>query len=108
MEAATGLRSLGKVRLLDPSHSSENYLIREMGFTVARKHARSLRRIANTFGLFGPLVATSVMAQTEGGLDILLALVALLCGMSGVDVERRLSFAEAKHTVQLYYGEEAA
>ena len=79
-----------------------------MGFKVARKHARSLRRIANTFGLFLPLVATSVMTQAEGGLGILLGLVALVCGMAGVAVERWLFFAEAKHTVQLYYGEEAA
>ena len=108
VETATGLRSLGKVRLLDPPHSSDNYLMREMGFKVARKHARSLRRIAKTFGLFLPLVVTSVMTQAEGGLGILLALVALVCGMAGVAVERWLFFAEAKHTVQLYYGEEAA
>ena len=107
VETATGLRSLGKVKLLDPPHSSDNYLMREMGFKVARKHARSLRRIANTFGLFVPLVATSVMTQAEGGLGILLALVALVCGMAGVAVERWLFFAEAKHTVQLYYGEES-
>ena len=106
VEAATGLRALGKVRLLDPPHSSDNYLMREMGFKVARKHARSLRRIAKTFGLFLPLVATSVMTLAEGGLGMLLALVAVVCGIAGVAVERWLFFAEAKHVSMLYYGAE--
>ena len=50
VESATGLGHLGKVKLLDPPHSSENYLMREMGFKVARKHARRLRAIAQTLG----------------------------------------------------------
>src|SRR5258708_389819 len=45
-ESATGLGALGKVRLFEAPHSSENYLMREMGFRIARKHATKLRRIA--------------------------------------------------------------
>ena len=108
VESATGLGRLGKVKLLDPPHSSENYLMREMGFKVARKHAQRLRAIAQSLGLFVPLVATFAMLSIDGGLGILLALVALVSGMAGIAVERWLFFAEAKHTVQLYYGEEAA
>ncbi|MBG05942.1 MAG: DMSO reductase [Rhodospirillaceae bacterium] len=108
VESATGLGHLGKVKLLDPPHSSENYLMREMGFKVARKHARRLRAIAQTLGLFVPLVATLAMLNIVGPLGIILALVALVSGMTGIAVERWLFFAEAKHTVQLYYGEEAA
>lgn len=108
VETATGLGALGKVRLMDPPHSSENYLMREMGFKIARKHAQRLRRIAQMLGLFLPLVATGVMLQVDGSLGILLAVVALVSGMAGIALERWLFFAQAKHTVQLYYGEKAA
>jgi DMSO reductase anchor subunit len=108
VETATGLGALGKVRLMDPPHSSENYLMREMGFKIARKHAQRLRRIAQMLGLLIPLVATGVMLQVDGGLGILLAVVALVSGMAGIALERWLFFAQAKHTVQLYYGEKAA
>jgi DMSO reductase anchor subunit len=108
IETATGLGALGKVRLLDPPHSEENYLMREMGYKVARKHAQRLRRIAQMLGFFVPLVATLVMFGAEGGLGIILAVVALVGGMIGIALERWLFFAQAKHTVQLFYGEKAA
>lgn len=108
VETATGLGALGKVRLLDPPHSEENYLMREMGFKIARKHGQLLRRIAQMLCFFVPLVATLVMLGAEGGLGIVLGLVALVSGMIGLAIERWLFFAQAKHTVQLFYGEEAA
>jgi len=108
IETATGLGALGKVRLLDPPHSEENYLMREMGYKVARKHAQRLRRIAQMLGFFVPLVATLVMFGAEGGLGMILAVVALVGGMIGIALERWLFFAQAKHTVQLFYGEKAA
>ena len=43
---ATGLGSSGSVRLFEAPHTSENYLLKEMGFVIARKHATKLRRIA--------------------------------------------------------------
>ncbi|HLB96003.1 MAG TPA: DmsC/YnfH family molybdoenzyme membrane anchor subunit, partial [Acetobacteraceae bacterium] len=43
---ATGLGKLGKVRSLDPPNTEENYLLREMGYRIARKHAARLRVIA--------------------------------------------------------------
>ena len=45
-ETATGLGALGTVRLFSAPHTSENYLLKEMGFRIARKHAQKLRRIA--------------------------------------------------------------
>jgi DMSO reductase anchor subunit len=102
--------SLGAAWALKGSYwrGIENYLMREMGFKIARKHAQRLRRIAQMLGGFLPLVTTAVMLQTDGGLGILLAVVALVSGMIGIALERWLFFAQAKHTVQLYYGEEAA
>ena len=75
VESATGLGHLGKVKLLDPPHSSENYLMQEMGFKVARKHARRLRAIAlgQRWGYFVPLVATLALLNIVGPLDGILA-----------------------------------
>ncbi len=103
-ETATGLGHIGKVRLLDPPHSQENYLQREMGFKIARKHADRLRRVALWGGFAAPLalVLLAMAAGAVGGAA--LALVAALAGMGGMLVERWLFFAEAKHTAMLYYG----
>ena len=98
-ESATGLGRFGKVRLLDPPHSEENYLLKEMGYRVARRHAAKLRAIALLFGFALPFV----LALGARALP-LLGVPAALSAMLGVLVERWLFFAEAKHTVTLYYG----
>ena len=49
IETATGLGTIGKVRSLMPPHTSENYLQKEMGFVVARRHAIKLRYISIFF-----------------------------------------------------------
>jgi DMSO reductase anchor subunit len=106
-ETATGLLGRGKVRLLEAPHTEENFLQQEMGFTIARRHARKLRAIARMLAFAVPLVLT-VIAWAAGGalgaLAALAALVAALIAMVGVLIERWLFFAEAKHTAMLYYG----
>src|SRR5690349_17909531 len=47
---ATGLGHLGEVRLFEAPHTSQNYLLKEMGFAIARKHSIKLRRIALVAG----------------------------------------------------------
>lgn len=106
-ETATGLGHLGRVRLLEGPHSEANYLMQEMGFRIARKHAHALRRVVLIAGFIVPslaLVAALIMS-TAGIFLILLA--AVLCAV-GIVVERWLFFAEAKHTVALYYGAPSA
>src|SRR5690606_18905726 len=49
-ETATGLGAMGKVRLLEAPHSEANYLMKEMGFRIARKHAGTLRAAAAGLG----------------------------------------------------------
>ena len=97
--SATGLGAMGEVKLLFSPHSSENYLQQEMGFRVARKRARALRRIAITFGLLLPL-SLLLMSPPTSWMAAALALLALILGLL---VERWLFFAEAKHSVMLYY-----
>lgn len=102
--SATGLGSLGVVRLFEAPHTSENYLLKEMGFQIARKHAAKLRRIAIGLGFGLPFLLSLVPFVVAGWPAIAAALVAALVGTAGVFVERWLFFAEAQHAVTLFYG----
>lgn len=99
---ATGLGHLGRVRMLDPPHTGTNFLMKEMGYRVARKHGRRLRGVA--VGLIGVSGALALGSAVLPWLAVLAGPVAVL----GVAVERWLFFAEAKHTTMLYYGAETA
>lgn len=106
-ETATGLGGLGSVRLLERPHMTENYLTREMGFKVARKHAGKLWRIALLLGAVAPmviLVLLAIMAGGGSGLAVFAAALAVISHIAGMLVERWLFFAEARHAVVNYYG----
>jgi len=107
-ESATGLGDLGKVRLLDPPTMTENFVQREMGFSIARKHAQKLRRICFFIYFLIPIVLTGLTSNGEPWLAIPGTLLAAISVSVGVVVERWLFFAEAKHVSMLYYGAEAA
>jgi DMSO reductase anchor subunit len=101
---ATGLADRGKVRRLDPPHTEDNYLLKEMGFKIARRHALKLRRTALRVGFAAPLLLLVVGAVMPNAVTTIAALLAALAAMAGVLVARWLFFAEARHTVTLYYG----
>ena len=107
-ETATGLGALGKVRLFEAPHTGDNYLMREMGFKIARKHARRLRIIALALGGAIPVVLAAVATQLPDVAAALLGLLAVISAGAGLLVERWLFFAEAVHTVSLYYGTDSA
>src|SRR3984957_317511 len=100
--SATGLGQRGRVRMLEPPNTEENYLLKEMGFRIARKHRLRLRLIARLAAFVVPLLATLLTLFTPHG--ALAAVVAVLSAALGLVIERWLFFAEAKHTVMLYYG----
>jgi DMSO reductase anchor subunit len=104
-EAATGLGRLGKVRVLDPPHTQPNFVMREMGYRVARKHAQLLRKAALLLGFGLPIVFLLV---SQGGLAVTGVLLATLSMAAGLLIERWLFFAEAEHVSMLYYGADAA
>jgi DMSO reductase anchor subunit len=104
--SATGLGAFGAVRQLDPPHSEENYLLREMGFRVARKHAVKLRAIALASGGVAAGILTALQLGGEGTAAALFAVLAALAAGLGIAIERWLFFAEATHTVTLYYARE--
>jgi sulfite dehydrogenase (quinone) subunit SoeC len=105
--SATGLGSFGTVRLFEAPHTSENYLLKEMAFSIARKHATKLRRIAMVLGFGLPFLLSFVPFAASGWPATGAAVLAAILGTAGVFVERWLFFAEAQHAVTLYYGRSA-
>ena len=101
---ATALGSRGRVRLFEPPHTEENYLLKEMGFRIARRHAARLRRIARLAGFALPAIMSLLAMFLPRAPGVVAAGIAVLSAVLGLLVERWLFFAEARHTVTLYYG----
>ena len=95
---ATGLGAIGTPRAFEAPHTGNNYLLREMVYTVARKHIKKLRIIA--LALMAALPVLFLMLP----FNHILALLAVLSHLAGVLTARWLFFAEAEHVVGLYYG----
>ena len=94
----------GDVSVLELPHTSDNYLMKEMGFKVARKHADKLRTLAQLLGFALPLALSLLAMFTSGYVATGAVIIAWGSCSLGILVERWLFFAEAKHTVNLYYG----
>jgi DMSO reductase anchor subunit len=83
-------------------HTEGNYLTREMGFVLARKHARKLRVIALVlFAVLPPLLIALALLLPTTAIGAMPA--AALAVLAGAFVERWLFFAQARHLVMLYY-----
>ncbi|MDA8574619.1 dimethyl sulfoxide reductase anchor subunit [Alphaproteobacteria bacterium] len=103
-ESATGLGHLGAVRVLEQPTTSATYVMREMGYRIARKHSDRLRRITLGVGFLVPLILLAAASAVENPLiSGLLIFLAALAGSLGVITERWLFFAEAKHVSMLYH-----
>jgi DMSO reductase anchor subunit len=103
-ESATGLGFIGKVRLFERPHALDNYLTREMGFRVARKHAAKLWVIAFACGAILPILTLLIAIAMGSELAAQFVLVfGVIAHLLGIFVERWLFFAEAKHAVMNYY-----
>jgi DMSO reductase anchor subunit len=101
--SATGLEG-GTVRSVEWPHTEENYVLKEMGFRIARKHAARLRRLVHLLAFALPLLAVVTSLLVAGSVGTAAVMFAVLAQMPGMLVERWLFFAEAKHTVTLFYG----
>lgn len=101
--SATGL-SGGTVRSLEWPHTEENYLLKEMGFRIARKHSARLRQITQVLAFALPVLLLAATFALPWPFSAVLSVLAAIAQLSGTLVERWLFFAEAKHTVMLYYG----
>jgi DMSO reductase anchor subunit len=102
-QSATGLGDGGTVRQWEAPHTGANYIMREMGYAIARRHAVRLRSYVISGLLFagaGTLVSTLVPGAAGVALAGLSAAGALVSTLT----ERWLFFAEAQHASMLYYG----
>jgi DMSO reductase anchor subunit len=101
--SATGLRD-GTIRSIEWPHTEENFVLKEMGFQIARKHAAKLRMFVHVLAFAVPLLAVLISLFAGGFFGAAAAVVAVLAQAPGMLIERWLFFAEAKHAVTLYYG----
>jgi sulfite dehydrogenase (quinone) subunit SoeC len=100
MQDATGL--VGNVTQWEAPHTNINFIQKEMGFAVGRKHARKLRFLVQLWLLIAMVL---MLGSGIGGISMFSLLAAPLV-LAATFVERWLFFAEAKHVVNLYYGAE--
>jgi DMSO reductase anchor subunit len=101
--SALGLPADRVATVFERPHTEANYLTKEMGHVLARKHARRLRLIALVlFAVVPALCALPVwlLPHMEAAWPMGIAAVSVMLGAA---VERWLFFAEAKHVVTLYY-----
>jgi sulfite dehydrogenase (quinone) subunit SoeC len=98
---ATGLGA--HVRQWEVPHTNVNFIQKEMGFAVARRHAKKLRTAVVT--LFAAAIAVAVLAWL---IDPWVAILMAPLTISAAFVERWLFFAEAEHVVNLFYEKDAA
>jgi DMSO reductase anchor subunit len=100
---ATGLAG-GGVHSMEWPHTEENFVLKEMGYRIARKHADRLRRIVHRAAFALPILLLAAAMAAGSPVAAILSVFAALLQFLGMLVERWLFFAEAKHTVTLYYG----
>ena len=101
--AALGLPEGRTVRVFERPHTEANYLLNEMGYVLARKHAARLRSLAVLlFALVPALLALPVWLFVHLHPTPWMA-AAAVSALIGTSIERWLFFAQAKHLVTLYY-----
>src|SRR4029077_18376772 len=66
--SATALGRRGRVRMLEPPHTEENYLLQEMGYRIARKHRIRLRAVARITAFTLPALLTLAALFAPGGI----------------------------------------
>lgn len=103
LETATGLGKIGKVRLFESPHTGTNYLMTEMVHVVGRKHAVKLRIIGIILAAVVPLLIIALPPYTMMELPLVIGV-----HLIGAFICRWLFFAEAEHTVGLYYDKRRA
>ena len=103
IQTATGF-SQASVRLLDAGHSAPTFLNREFGYQVAADQLLRLRVIMTLVTFIVPLALVYCVFGGLFGAELLG--LAWLIMMAGLLLERWLFFAEARHVVRLYQGEQ--
>jgi DMSO reductase anchor subunit len=95
---ALGFSENEDIRAFDAAHTNRNYLLNEMVYKVARKHAVKIRYIS-FFAAF--VLPMSLILIFPGNFSVSVLIIA--SHLVGIYFSRWLFFAEAKHSVSFYY-----
>ena len=95
---ALGFSKNEDIRAFDVAHTNRNYLLNEMVYKVARKHAVKIRYIS-FFAAF--VLPMSLILIFPGNFSVSVLIIA--SHLVGIYFSRWLFFAEAKHSVSFYY-----
>lgn len=98
INTATGFTQ-ATVRLLDQGHTSNSFLNNEFGYTVEANKLVRLRLLMLVLAFVVPFLLVLAGNST-------LLVVAALLTVAGLLVERWLFFAEARHVVRLFHGDQ--
>lgn len=102
INTATGF-SQAQVRLLDAGHNAETFLTKEFVFDAGAVKLLRLRRLMLLLTFILPLVIVAIAFYAPLPSIAYLAFISLFAGLL---VERWLFFAEARHVVRLYHGDQ--
>ncbi len=95
---ALGFSKNEDIRAFDVAHTNRNYLLNEMVYKVARKHAIKIRYISFFAAFVFPMSLTLIFS---GNFSVSVLIIA--SHLVGIYFSRWLFFAEAKHSVGFYY-----
>ena len=97
IQTATGFTQ-ASVRLLDQGHTANSFLNDEFGYQVAADRLFVLRVLMCSGAFIVPFILLLWLP--------VLGWLAALCALAGLLLERWLFFAEARHVVRLFHGEQ--
>jgi len=106
-ESATGRHAWQSARFERP-HTEENYLTKEMGFVLARKHAAPLRAIALACGIGIPLRISAARGRWVSRAETFNCLGGVGLRQPRHFCRTLVFFCPGAHTVMLYYGAQRA
>ncbi len=98
INTATGFTQ-ASVRLLDQGHTSNGFLNNEFGYTVEANKLVMLRLLMLAMAFIVPFL---LLLTANSNLIVFAAIIAI----AGLLVERWLFFAEARHVVRLFHGDQ--
>lgn len=102
INTATGF-SQAQVRLLDAGHNADTFLTKEFVFDAGALKLLRLRYLMVMLAFAVPLALVTVAHYFKVPV---IAYLAMLSVYAGLFVERWLFFAEARHVVRLYHGDQ--
>jgi len=85
--------------LMDQGHSSNGFINNEFGYTVAANKLLRIRMASLALAFALPLMLLYV-----GG--VVFMILAVFAALAGLLAERWLFFAEARHVVRLFHGDQ--